>query len=336
MKGSQLIPLFHNCLKVVESPDGLIPRRLTDNQLDFYAHIPYGAHMLGKATCSAGITMECTTDADWIDMRWMIDAGYPETMQNRKTTLDLYVNSSLVCQQPVVCPHREWQQTHFPLPKGEKQVCFVLPQTYEFVLGEITLPEGSTLSPIPRRKRNLLFLCDSLGQGIGAACASTGYTMQTMLRLKDFEVLNQCVGGLRYDVPSVDPDVPAPELILVQIGTNDWQRRPDRADFDQAIDKYLAHLTASFPDVPVILLSPMKRCDGIADRPEMYQEAELFDMMCRHCSDYPNIECHNGFTLMPCTGHFFADGVHPNDAGHVWLAGNVTALIKKRLHLCNN
>ena len=331
MKGSQLTPLFHHCLQVIETSEGMIPRRLTDKQLAFYEKIPYGSHMLGKAKCSAGITVECTTDAPALDICWMIDAGYPDAMQNRKTTLDLYVNGTLIFQHPVICPHREWQQTHIPLPAGEKRLCLVLPQTYEFILKELSVPEGSNLSPVPRRKRNLLFLCDSLGQGIGASCASTGYTMQAMLRLQDFEVLNQCVGGLRYDTPSVDPNVPTPELIVVQIGTNDWQRRPDRADFDKAMTSYLKHLSVCFPAVPVILLSPMKRCDGTAERPEMYREDELFDMMRAHCSAYPNITCFNGFSLMPCTGAFFADGVHPNDAGHLWLASSVTALINQHL-----
>lgn len=335
MKGSQLIPLFHNCLQVIEVPEGVIPCRLTDKQLAFYENIPYGSHMLGKARCSAGVTVECTTEAQVLDIRWMIDAGYPDAMQSRKTTLDLYVNGTLVFQHPVTCPHRVWQNTHISLPAGEKRLCLVLPQTYAFILGELSIPEGSSLVPIPRRKRNLLFLCDSLGQGIGASCASTGYTMQTMLRLRDFEVLNQCVGGLRYDAPSVDPAVPAPELIVVQIGTNDWQRRKDRADFDQGMQSYLRHLNTGFPDVPIILITPTKRCDGIADRPEMHQEAELFDVMCKHCSTYPNIACFNGFSLMPCTGAFFADGVHPNDAGHLWLASNVTALIKQRLNISN-
>ena len=333
MKGLQLVPLFHNCLQVIQSPDGMIPRRMTDKQLDFYKNIPYGAHMLGKAKCSAGITLEYTTDAPFFDICWMIDAGYPDSMKNRKTTLDLYVNGTLSFQHPVVCPHRQWQQTRFPLPAGNKRVCLVLPQTYEFILGELSIPEGTAITPIPRRERNLLFLCDSLGQGIGAACASTGYTMQTMLHLRNFEVLNQCVGGLRYDTSSIDTDIPTPELIVVQIGTNDWQRRSDSADFDRAMQAYLKHLTACFPSVPVILITPTKRCDGIADRPEMYQEAELFEAMRAHCSAYPHIACFNGFHLMPCTDAFFADGVHPNNAGHLWLAASITTLIKQRLHL---
>lgn len=335
MKGSELKNLFHHCLRVEETPDGLVPFRLTERQLAFYQNIPYGANMLGKATSCAGITMECTTDAPAIDMRWMIRPGYPDTMEDRKTMLDLYVNGVLTFQQPVVCRHGEWQQTLLPLPEGEKHVCLVLPQTYQFVLGEINLPQGGKLAPVPRRKRTLLFLCDSLGQGIGAACASTGYTVQTMLRLKDFEVYNQSVGGLRYDTPSIDPAVPAPELILVQIGTNDWQRRRDSADFDAAMKSYLQYLTDSFPGVPVILITPTKRCDGIQDRSEMHAEADLYHVMRAHCSAYPQIECFNGFDLMPRTGEFFADGVHPNNAGHLWLAGNVVTLIKKRLHLAD-
>jgi len=335
MRGPELIPLFHHCLRVEEHPDGLIPLRLSPRQLEFYKNIPYGANMLGKALSSVGMTMECVTDASAIDMRWMIRAGYPDTMLDRKTTLDLYVDGVLTFQQPVTCPHDVWQQTLLPLPAGEKRICLVLPQTYQFILGELNLPQGGTIAPVPRRKRKLLFLCDSLGQGIGAACASTGYTMQTMLRLKEFDVLNQSVGGLRYDAPSIDPDVPTPELILVQIGTNDWQRRKDSADFDQAMAGYLKYLTTSFPDIPVILLTPMKRCDGITDRPEMHAEADLYNVMRAHCSLYPQIECYNGFDLMPRTGAFFADGVHPNDAGHLWLASNVVALIQKRLTLTN-
>lgn len=335
MKGPELASLFHNCLDVRQTADGLVPLRLTPQQLDFYRDIPYGKHMLGKALSSAGITMEFITDAQDVDIRWMIDAGYPEAMENRKTTLDLYVDGELILQQKVNCPHRAWQTTRFSLPAGTKQICLVLPQTYQFVLNELLFPSGGSFQPIPKRERTLLFLCDSIGQGIGAACASSGYTIQTMLRLRDYEVINQSVGGLRYEAASVDPSVPMPEMILVQIGTNDWQRRVDRADFDAAVKAFLQKLTDTFPAVPVLLLTPMKRCDGQVDRPEMYGEAELYHVLKAHCSGYSHIRCCNGWSLMPRTAAFFADGVHPNDAGHLWMAGNVTALIQDILSANN-
>ena len=321
---------FHNMLFVEEQEFGLVPFRYTKKQCAFYDTITYGIIMGDKARMSAGITLEFDTDATELTLVWQIAGGYPANTKDRGSSLDLFVDGTLMEQHMITCEWHETQHEVFSLRAGKKRVKVMLPHTYIFALEDIILNDGATLTSVPQREKKLLMMGDSITQGIGAQFACTGYAMQTGLGL-DCECVNQSIAAVRFESEGLDNDGFTPDVITVALGTNDWSGWADRAEYDERAGRFMARMNELYPNVPVYYLSPVKRCRGEADREEMYAEAELKDVLARLCAAYPQMQVVDGWKLMPHTNAFFSDGLHPNDLGMTVYAHSVIDIIKEKL-----
>lgn len=321
---------FHNMLFVEELEWGLVPFRYTKKQCAFYDTITYGIIMGEKARMSAGITLEFDTDAIDATIVWQIAGGYPANTKDRGSSLDLFVNGTLMQQVMITCEWHETQHTAFHLGAGHKRVKLMLPNTFIFALEDIILSDGAVLTPVPQREKKIIMMGDSITQGIGAQYACTGYAMQTSLGL-DCECVNQSIAAVRFESEGLDNDGFTPDLITVALGTNDWSGWKDRAEYDERAGRFMARMNELYPGVPVLYLSPVKRCRGELGRGEMYAEAELKDVLARLCAPYPQMQVIDGWKLMPHTNAFFADGLHPNDLGMTVYAHSVIDAIKEKL-----
>lgn len=330
MEKSILKQCFHNMLFVEEQEYGLVPFRYTKKQCAFYDTITYGIIMGDKARMSAGITLEFDTDADAFTLVWQIAGGYPANTKDRGSSLDVFVDGILMHQHMITCEWHEMQETTFALREGKKRVKIMLPNTFIFALTDIRVKEGAAFAPVPKRAKKLLMMGDSITQGVGAQFSSTGYAMQTGLGL-DCECVNQSIAAVRFESEGLDNDGFTPDLITVALGTNDWSGWKDRAEYDERAGRFMARMNELYPNVPVVYLSPVKRCRGEEDREEMYKEAELKDVLTRLCAPYPQMQVADGWKLMPHTGAFFADGLHPNDLGMTVYAHSVIDIIKEKL-----
>ena len=315
--------LFHNILSIDELDGYLVPRRYTPSQRAFFDTIEYATIMGSKARCSTGVTLEFDTDAEKIALFWQLLDGYPMNTAQRGSTIDVYIDGVLRWQYALSCPFHTAQETAVPLGTGDKRVVIWLPHTFDFALRDIAIPKTAKLIPVPQRKRRILMLGDSITQGIGAAYASTGYAMQAAAAF-DCEALNQSVAAVRFE-PDCLADVGfMPDLITVALGTNDWSNRKDKADFDFYAASFFARLNELFPQSPVLVLSPVKRCRQEPDqppfRPNLYRESKLFEALTALCAPYTQMRCIDGWCLMPHTRAFFLDGLHPNDLGMTYFA----------------
>lgn len=324
--------LFHNCMGADTLPDGsLVPRRFTPAQCAFLEGVTYYPDFGLKARMSAGITMEFETDADRILLCWQLDGGYDPGNQERQSSLDVYIGGVLRIQAPVRCPFRTPQRSLLELGRGKKRVVIFLPHTRVFALQDLLLPRGAELSPVPRRERKLLMIGDSITQGIGCMFSSTGYAMQ-LAKKHDCECLNQSIAAIRYEPGIIDPSAFAPHLIITALGTNDWSHRADREEYDRYAGLFFEKLAAAWPGIPVLVLSPVKRCRGESDLPEdrplLYRESELYAAARKYCAPWPQMRCVDGWTLMPHTSAFFLDGLHPNDLGMTWYADALDGYVK--------
>ena len=327
MDKSLMRECFHNCLSVAPREDDyLVPARHTPVQCAFYDHIPYGAIMGEKARMSAGITVEFDTNAPSFTLQWKIVGGYTPDCADRDTSLDVYVNDVLLFQLTHL-KEQPWNQpleNTFNLGEGRKRVVIFLPHTLIFALGDILIPEGNYyLAPVPKRTAHVLMIGDSITQGIGAEYCSAGYAMQVS-RALGCECLNQSVAAVRFEPEMLDNTGFQPDLITVALGTNDWSNRADSADYDDYAGRFFKRLDQLYPDIPVAVITPVKRVRGEpdlpADRPNLYRESELADAIARLCKPYPQMRIVEGWRLMPHVPGFFLDGLHPNDLGMSWMA----------------
>lgn len=330
MDKSLMRECFHNCLDVAPREDDfLVPSRYTPMQCAFYDKIPYASFMGLKARMSAGITLEFDTNAPAFTLQWKIVGGYPLDSADRDSTLDVYVNDVLIAQQTHLrsLPWNETLESSFDLGEGRKRVVVFLPHLLVFALGDIVLPEGNFyLAPVPKRTARVLMIGDSITQGVGAECSSTGYAMQVG-RALGCECLNQSVAAVRFEPECLDNTGFSPDLITVALGTNDWSHRANSAEYDDYAGRFFKRINQLYPDIPVAVITPVKRVrnepDQHPDRPNLYRESELADAIARLCQPYPQMRIVEGWRLVPHVPVFFLDGLHPNDLGMTWMANGV-------------
>lgn len=339
MDKSLMRECFHNCLSVDVLPDDyLVPQRYTPVQLAFYDQLPYGAIMGEKARMSAGVTLEFETNAPTFTLKWKILGGYPRDSKERDTTLDVYVNDTLIAQQMNLLS-LEWNvplESTFDIGKAAKRVTVFLPHTLIFALDDIVLPKGRYyLAPEPHRTARVLMIGDSITQGIGSTCSSTGYAMQ-VARTLGCECINQSVAAVRFEPECLDNLGFTPDLITVALGTNDWSHRADSAEYDDYAGRFLKRLTQLYPDVPTTIITPVKRVRGEPDldpnRPNLHRESELADAIADLCQPYHQLRLIEGWKLVPHTPFFFLDGLHPNDLGMTWMADGVLSALADMMH----
>ena len=224
-------------------------------------------------------------------------------------------------------PWNETLESSFDLGEGRKRVVVFLPHLLVFALGDIVLPEGNFyLAPVPKRTARVLMIGDSITQGVGAECSSTGYAMQVG-RALGCECLNQSVAAVRFEPECLDNTGFSPDLITVALGTNDWSHRADSAEYDDYAGRFFKRINQLYPDIPVAVITPVKRVrnepDQHPDRPNLYRESELADAIARLCQPYPQMRIVEGWRLVPHVPAFFLDGLHPNDLGMTWMANGV-------------
>lgn len=329
MEKAILKQCFHNVLFVEEQEAGIVPFRHTHKQIDFLSTITYGIIMGEKGRMSAGITLEFDTDATDLALVWQIVGGYPANTTDRGSSLDVYVDGVLMHQHVITCEWNEEQETHFALREGKKRVVVMLPHTYIFALKDIVVNDGASFAPVALRAKKMLMMGDSITQGIGATYASTGYAMQTGLMMTEYECLNQSIAAIRFESEWLENDGFTPDVITVALGTNDWSGWKDRAEYDERAGRFMARMNEVYPGVPVLYLSPVKRCRGEEDREEMYREAELRDVLTRLCAAYPQMQVVDGWKLMPHVPSAFSDGLHPNDYGMTLYANGVVKALRE-------
>lgn len=305
---------FHNALWV-DGSEGLSPRRFTKEQTEFYENLSYGGAMGMKTRMTAGITLEFATDANELELRWSVLEGYPFDNPERLSSIDISVNGLLREQIEINGSWHEERRSRLCFEPGRKLITIWLPHTHVFSLHDIEIPAGTSFDPVPKREGTVLLLGDSITQGIGTLCASDGYAMLLSSVLSGYEVINQGIAAVCFEADGLAPLWKTPDLILLALGTNDWTHRMSAGEYKIAVCAYLEKLTAIFPRVPVLMISPLKRCRGETEKTGMYKENELYRQMKSFAAPYPQIRLLDGWQRIPHLQRYFLDGLHPNLCG---------------------
>ena len=202
------------------------------------------------------------------------------------------------------------------------------------------------------------FLGDSITQGSGTSCDAARFTDILSRECEFAEMRNYGIGGTRIAEQTavedewldtrdfcrrykdMDPDA---DLIVVFGGTNDYGHgnapfgTPDAETpktFCGALNYLMRGLIEMYPMSDIVFLTPLQRADGenldcyghtLSDYVEAIKEAAyrysipVLDMyaMGGIC---PGIDIQKDL-LCP-------DGLHPNDAGHVKMAGRIKAFLE--------
>jgi lysophospholipase L1-like esterase len=190
---------------------------------------------------------------------------------------------------------------------------------------------GRNVAHRPPLLRRLVVLGDSIGAGVGASRSTCTFVHQLETLRPDLNVLNYSRGRwtvvphpardvyLRVANPDAVPPL-GPQLVLVELGTNDWTAAATRERFDAAYRRLLATVATGHP--ALYCLTPLWRQRADRGRARNAVGLSLDDyraLIAADCTAAGGVTL-DGLAAVPHAPAYFADGVHPNDRGHAALA----------------
>ncbi|MBR5528919.1 MAG: SGNH/GDSL hydrolase family protein [Oscillospiraceae bacterium] len=197
--------------------------------------------------------------------------------------------------------------------------------------------------------KKINFLGDSITEGVGATSPETAY-VGLFAKLTGAETCNYGISGTRFArqktpsenprfdmdfcsrVEEMDPDA---DVIVVFGGTNDFDHgdaplgeMEDRTvwTFYGACHTIFSSLIEKYPDKPIVIMTPLQR----VLEPEQVLELRTYVQAIREVAEFYSLPVLDLFAtagiqpLVPAQRDlYFADTVHPNDAGHVRIANKL-------------
>ena len=217
--------------------------------------------------------------------------------------------------------------------KGRKRVTVWLPYTTDLAYERIELAGESYVEPYTDYAGYILMMGDSITHGYDAEMTSQSYASTVMRRL-DLDGMNQGVGGYTFHRESLDPALfegkKLPDIITIAYGTNDWSGKTNE-NFTRDIDEFFVRLRELYPDVPVLVITPVFRASHyIPSKTGTFEYAREY--LTAAAKKYPNTYVLDGDKLVPHVYDFFRDvRLHPNDAGFVTYGASVADAVAEIL-----
>lgn len=207
------------------------------------------------------------------------------------------------------------------------KICF--PIFAEIGIKEIRC-NGETKA-INSEKEKMYCFGDSITQGFVAGSPSCSYTARLADAL-NLDALNQGVGAYYFMAESLVgiETLPTPKLITVAYGTNDWTTMPNIDTIRLNVNQYFNRLNQSFPNTPILVITPIWRGDMDVLQPSGFLE-DVVKVIEEETSVYENITIIDGFEISSHKTEDYADGfLHPNKEGFGVMAERIVEEIGTR------
>lgn len=261
-----------------------------------------------NAQTTASVRMSFGTDSSFICIDYITVGGIDKAFMG----IDIY-------EDGVLTGHftdsvgKEGRFTHF-FKSGEKNVEIYLPWSCNLLLKQVEVQDGCKIIPV-KRQHILYAFGDSITQGYDAQYPSLSY-INVFSKKIGADVSNFAIGGDIYQTRLLNKtDLPAPDIITVASGTNDWNGLT-MDYFTENCEAFYALLQIKYPNIPVYVITPVWRRDTEAARKIGVEFIEACARIKRICSKYENVTVIDGYNLVNRCLDFFSDGrLHPNDLG---------------------
>ena len=311
----KITEIFKGVIRVTEEEGTYTPLRFSDEQLKEYQRQP----TIPYSKCTTGVRMDFYTDAKEISFSFSLGTfGNDDNATIPQDRFDIFENGEY--QASVAASHKssvkEVTYTRTST-EAESRITVLFPTRHEAKISDLSL---GNYRPYTEYTKKILFLGDSITQGLYADKPSDGYADQVS-RALGADYLNLAVGGEKFRADALGEDVPfTPDHIVIALGTNDKHQNYALISIERNATAYYEKVSQLYPNVPVTVNTPFENQGD--DYVESYiKVAEKF-----------GFKAIDGRTLIPPKReNFNPDEVHPSSTGFNLIAQNLLPQLKQHM-----
>ena len=274
-------------------------------------------------TC-AGITLEFVCDAKEIYITFgRIEATNDATGQK----IDLYVDGEFArafeVEKDLYSEDSGEKKLHYEASGVMHRYMVYLPYFAFPIISGVELA-GATFYEPGKRETEILFLGDSITQGVGAAHPGNTYVCRVARNLS-VGILDQANSGFVYDAGSLE-HVCAPKVVVTAYGINDYGRKSLEQLRNQTRE-YLEKVRALYPEAVLVSILPLWTVWNGEN--ENYRAEERACLKCLY-EEFSDVVV-DGHKMMPHDSKYLSDQVHPNDDGYACYGENLSTVLRNVL-----
>jgi lysophospholipase L1-like esterase len=311
------IELVHGASEVIAGENGFTPVRMTRDLAEFYN---YSEAAEIRANCPSGVRVCFRSDTSFVGMR----LNYGRTAR-KIYAVDLIIDGiERLTFTPQNIEHGFAFNAELPAGGAEHSIELHLPHLCECAVDELVIEDGAMLAPLKYSGGRMIFVGDSITQGMSSTSPARAYPALLAAGLKrDFH--NIGVGGavMRREVGRMALDL-SWKTAVVAFGVNDCSHQRPLAEFTADTEGMFEALS-SRSEAAIYVLTPIPRLTG----PERNKLEEYREMIRKAATHFDRVQVIEGCELVPNDARYFVDGCHPNDAGMQAYAENLLEKISR-------
>lgn len=312
----EAFPLLHGCCGTYRLDDRMGFSRFTAEQLRYYTD--RSGDDFVRSHASAGIYLECITDAEEISFTYRVYAK--KGFYRIQSGFDIWENGVLTAGYSPDLTGNE-AEVHYSRQQKEPSVIRIT-----FPSGVIVLPGTFSLGnavPTAQKPKKILFYGDSLTQSAYMANPSLSWHVP-VCQWMESEGLNRGIGSMIYDAASLPTDTDClPETIFVEYGGNDLYRIPDTDKALAQAEAYLQKLRRLYPGAETYVITPDlgPRTGGTAEK--WAREDAYCVSLAGIARRYGMIPLAGRELIPPMPVLYFEDMTHFNEGGSAIFANHL-------------
>ena len=297
--------LIFGAARMIAKEDGLHISRMTDELEKFYGSTE-GAAV--RAACSSGIRIAFNTDSE------ILAVGLCYGVRCREIFKVDVIIDNMTCMSFGPQEYMEDYVFTTELPQGHKKVEIYLSHCSEMLLTGIEVDDDATVTPVTPSEREIIFIGDSITQGMTVQGPSDTYPALLCAEL-EVNFRNIAVGGatMQGEVGELAMALDWNDAV-VAFGINDFNMGRPLADMTAETTRMLKALTTR-EDAKIHLLTPIPWAERTEPNDLGLSVQDYRDTIAAAAKDFPTVTVIDGSTLVPDDPAYFVDNIHPNEDG---------------------
>ncbi|MBO5505680.1 MAG: hypothetical protein J5984_04305 [Clostridia bacterium] len=314
IKDEKLKTAFHGEVEFIVEEEYLVPRRFNKAQVKSFEEMGF----VYQPRRTTGIKLVFETDSKYFAFDY--NAGYV-TGNSCEVYVDGEKQGGLNFETDFISG-----VYYHSLDGGKHKVEIYFPNS-QMGIKNFTVEKGKLFETVPE-KEEILFLGDSITEGIGIANISKTYP-QIVAEALDMTLYNQGVASYTHDERTIDEIGEAdPEIVFVAMGVNEVFQSNMEENLKGKVEKYYEKLLKTFPDSKIYVMTPLTAFDRDYKKVQVVRE-----IIKEVVSKYEGITVINGEEILSPQMCFedrelLSDYVHPSDKGAKVIAEKLIEIMK--------